>query len=210
MIFSRLNTRSLLGFNLCILSLGCLKNLVYKLVEKLPEFGQRFSLVEKILHNAELFPFVTQFFEYITSDEQEWISSDQKKLLGQIVANKITLYFAERSIFEHDKFNRSLIRVLIQFGIKEQNYNLFEREINNNPINASRLVSCFSIGSFKYDFNSLDRLIDNKTVYDAIQKKNDLDKLDINDISLQEGQLSPSIPKSSDQAFLEWCRQKEL
>ncbi|HBC41931.1 MAG TPA: hypothetical protein DCZ88_08550 [Pseudanabaena sp.] len=189
------------------------QDLVYKLVEKLPEVGQRFSLVKKILDDVDLFPFGINFFEYIVTDEQKWISSDQEKILGQTIAEKIICYFEERSIFESDKPLGSLITILIQFGVKEENYKLFEREISKDPNKAFKLVSCFfTRKTFNYDFNNLDSLVDIKTIHDAIQNNTDLEMLDVNDISLEEGQLSSSIPKRqkhSYQAFLEWYQQKE-
>lgn len=146
------------------------EKLVYSLVEKVLEIEQRYILLETIINQAELFPFVVNFFsEFVVADENQWISSEQTDILGEIAAKKIIRHFDEVSIFEHNTNLRSSITILIRFGIKEENHKLFEREINNNANNALTLLSMFfPKNPVDYDFNWLIQLVDIEFVYSAI------------------------------------------
>lgn len=175
------------------------QDLVYKLVGKVPELKQRFILLEKIINEGELFPFVVNFFEYAISDEHQWISSEQEEVLGKIIAKKIIHHFEEVSIFEHNENLRTLITILIQYGVKEENHKLFTAEINRNNGNARTLLSCFyTLRNRGYDFSKLIQLLDIEVVYNAIPEnlKEPLSNTDI----MEDQNLSYN-------SFLKWYRQ---
>lgn len=145
------------------------QDLVYKLVGKVLELEQRFILLEKIINEGDLFPFVVNFFEYAISDKHQWILSEQEEILGKIIAKKIIHHFEEVSIFEHNENLRTLITILIQYGVKEENHKLFAAEINRNAGNALTLISCFyTLKNLDYDFSELIQLVDIEVVYNAI------------------------------------------
>ena len=176
------------------------QNLVYHLVEKIPEMEQRFRLLEEIIKEAELFPFAVNFFAYVMSDEQKCISPEQNTVLGKIIANRILHYFEKKSIFQCDNL-RPLIDILIEFGSKEENHKLFEREIKSNAGNALTLLSCFYyMRNLGYDFSQLIQIVDIEVVYNAIPEnlKEPLSSQKI----LEEKKLSYNY-------FLEWYRQKD-
>lgn len=175
------------------------QDLVYKLVGKVLELKQRFILLEKIINEGELFPFVVNFFKYAISDEHQWISPEQEEILGKIIAKKIIRHFEVVSIFEQNENLRTLITILIQFGVKEENHKLFEAEINRNAGNALTLLQCFYfIKNRDYDFSRLIQLVDIEVVYNAISENR------------KEFVSSPDIVEEQNlpyNSFLKWYRQ---
>ncbi len=175
------------------------QDLVYKLVGKVLELEQRFILLEKIINEGDLFPFVVNFFEYAISDEHQWILSEQEEILGKIIAKKIIRHFEEVSIFEHNENLRTLITMLIRYGVKEENHKLLAAEINRNTGNARTLLSCFyTLRNRGYDFSELIQLVDVEVVYNAIPEnlKEPVSNTDI----VEDQNLSYN-------SFLKWYRQ---
>jgi hypothetical protein len=173
------------------------EKLVYSLIEKVPEIEQRYILLETIINQAELFPFVVNFFpEFVVADENQWISSEQNNVLGKIIANRILHHFEKTSIFQRDNYP-PLIGILIEFGGKEENHKLFEREIKSNADNALTLLSyfCYKKG---HDFSQLIQIVDIEVVYNAIPE------------NLKESLSSQKTLEEKKQSynyFLEWYRQ---
>jgi hypothetical protein len=176
-----------------------LQDLVYKLVGRVSELKQRFILLEKIINEGELYPFVINFFEYAISDEHQWVSSEQEEILGKVIAKRIIHHFEKASIFEHNENICSLITILIRFGIKEENHKLFKAEINRNAGNVLTLLSCFYfLRNRDYNFSELIQLVNIEIVYNAIPENL---KESVSSTDIVEKQ---NLPYNS---FLKWFRQ---
>jgi len=162
------------------------QRLICDLVEITTDLDERFSFLQKVAVEAELLPFATNFFkDNILSDEEKWISSEQKQKLGKIIADRILQHFDEKSIFDCDKVLHLLIHILLHFGVKEENHKFCKRQINGNSGNAIRLLQCsFSISIVNYDFDALKQLVDLDAIYEVIHNLYDINQIESNqDIS---------------------------
>jgi len=183
------------------------QDLVYHLVLEFPDLEERFNLLQKIIEKGYLIPFTVNFFKYSLSDESSCISSEQKNKLGQILTNRIVNYFEDKSIFDYDEYFEVLIEILLDFGVKEENHRLFEKEIKAKPEKATQLLerSC-GIRPFSNDFNTFEKLFNFEFMCNVFRKVYDLD------IELKKCESDQNIPNEQELVYnlLKWCSKKNL
>jgi predicted KAP-like P-loop ATPase len=165
------------------------QNLVYDLVLELSDLEERFNLLQKVIERGNLIPFTINFFKYSITDESYWLSSERKSVLGQILATRVVRYFEEKSIFDYDEHFKLLIEILLDFGIKEENHRLFEKEIKAKPEKATQLLqrSC-GVRPFSNDFNAFENLFNFEFMCNVFCKVYDLD------IELKKCESEQNIP----------------
>lgn len=180
------------------------RNLVYHLVLEFSDLEERFNLFQKIIEKGYLIPFTVDFFKYSLLDEMHKFSDEQKNKLGQILANRIVNYFEDKSIFDYDEHFEVLIEILLDFGVREKNHRLFEKEINAKPEKATQLLqrSC-GVRPFSSDFNAFDNLFNFEFMSNVFRKVYDLD------VELKKCESDQNIPDEQNLVyyFLKWqCR----
>ena len=183
-------------------SLPCeFQRLIYDLIETTTDLGERFTFLQKVIVEAELLPFATNFFKDISkynilSDEEKWISSEQTQKLGKIIADRILQHFDEKSIFDCDKVLHLLIHILFHFGVKEENHKFFKRQINGNSGNAILLI--ISVSELPLiEYNDICQLVNIDFLYNEFNKINDLSQYK----SLEQSHVRNN--------FLAWYKQNE-
>lgn len=171
------------------------QRLIYDLVETTTDLDERFNFLRKVVVEAELLPFAVNLFTTISAEKQ-WISSEQKKILGGIVVDRISHHFEKVSIFNCDKNFSPSMPILYEHGDKEQNHNFFERQINSNPGNAILLVISVNEALPHIDYNDICQLVNIDVLYNEFHKIKDLSQY-------------PSREQAHVSDFLEWYEHNE-